>query len=475
MKNKRVIVWFRNDLRVHDNEALVDALETAEMVFPVYIFDERTFGGKTKYGFRKTDIFRTQFIIESIKDLRANLQNLGSNLIVRVGKPEDIITELAQELKTSWVFCNRERTHEELNVQDTMERNLWTIGQELRYSRGKMLYYTADLPFPITHTPDVFTQYKKEVEKIVPVRPPLCTPLTVHTELGNLEAGPIPNLEDFGYGSEDQKRLKGQILQGGETNGLNRLKDYIWTYDQIAQYKDTRNEMIGLDYSSKFSSYLSTGCLSPKLIYEEIKKYEKTRKKNDSTYHLVFELLWRDFFRLMGKKHGNTLFKKGGIKREKRHDLKDDMSLFKIWAEARTGIPFIDAAMREIKATGYMSNRARQNVASFLVNDLHINWQIGAEYFESLLIDYDPCSNWGNWNYIAGVGNDPRENRHFNIILQARRYDPDGAFVKHWIPELSQVPSEYVHQPHLMSQEEQKEYGVILAKHYPNPCVRLED
>lgn len=475
MKSKRVILWFRNDLRLHDNEALIDALDAGGTIFPVYVFDDRVFKGKTKYGFQKTGVFRAKFILESVLDLKKSLQDLGSDLIIRTGHPEEVLTDLAKELKTSWIFCNRERTSEELKVQDTLERNLWSIGQEIRFSRGKMLYYTSDLPFPVTHTPDIFTHFRKEVEKIVQVREPFSVPESIHTDLEAVDFGEMPELEDFGFKKNDIDKLSGKLLNGGESEGVKRLQNYVWETDHVARYKDTRNEMLGMDYSSKFSAYLAQGCLSPKLIFHEIQKYESSRVKNESTYHLFFELLWRDFFRLMGKKHGDPIFLKGGIKGEVRPELKDDLALFKIWSQGRTGIPFIDAAMRELNTTGFMSNRARQNVASFLVNDLHINWQIGAEYFESLLIDYDPCSNWGNWNYISGVGNDPRENRHFNVILQAKRYDANGCFVKHWLPELKDLPTEFIHQPQLMSEAEQKEHNVVLAKDYPNPCIRLDE
>ena len=176
MDYRRAIVWFRQDLRLHDNEALLDALKSADEVIPVYVFDPRIFKGKTKYGFPKTGSFRAKFILESVIDLRASLQAIGSDLWVRIGKPEEVIFELARSVKSSWVFCNRERTQEEVLVQDALEKNLWTIGQEIWYSRGKMLLYTADLPFPVPHTPDVFTQFRKEVEKIVPVRDPLPAP-----------------------------------------------------------------------------------------------------------------------------------------------------------------------------------------------------------------------------------------------------------------------------------------------------------
>lgn len=474
MKNKRVIYWFRNDLRLHDNEALTDAIEAGHSVFPVYVFDERVFYSKTSYGFRKTDVFRAHFILESIIDLKNSLQKSGSDLIIRIGKPEKVIFELAKELKTSWVFCNRERTSEELKVQDTLEKNLWSIGQEVRYSRGKMLYYTADLPFPVTHTPDIFTVFRKEVERIVRIRLPLVAPDKIDTPIEEIDFSVVPTLSDLGFSATDIRRTQGAILKGGESEGLKRLKHFIWDSHGIATYKDTRNGLLGLDYSSKFSAYLSNGCLSPKMIYRELNKYEEEVKQNESTNHMFLELLWRDFFRLMGKKHGNLIFKKGGIKGTPKPELTDDSALFNIWADGRTGIPFIDASMREIKSTGFMSNRARQNVASFLINDLNVNWQMGAEYFESLLIDYDPCSNWCNWNYLAGVGNDPREGRYFNVVMQAQRYDGQGDFVKHWIPELSKVPTEYIHQPHLMNQQEQSVANIMLGKTYPYPCIKLE-
>ena len=251
----------------------------------------------------------------------------------------------------------------------------------------------------------------------------------------------MPSLSDFGHSDFELDSRAALPFKGGETEGLRRLRHYFWEKDQVAQYKETRNGLIGPDYSSKFSAWLSMGCLSPKLIYHELKRYERERVSNESTYWLFFELLWRDYFRLMGKKYGNRIFQKGGTQEKDLRILKNNQELFTLWAEGRTGVPFIDANMRELAATGWMSNRGRQNVASFLVKDLKVNWQMGAEYFESQLVDYDPCSNWGNWNYVAGVGSDPREDRYFNILTQAKNYDPNGDFVKLWCPELAETPS----------------------------------
>lgn len=472
MYKRRAIVWFRQDLRLHDNEALLEALKMADEVIPVYVFDERIFLGKTSYGFPKTGKYRAKFILESVHDLRESLRKLGSSLIVRVGKPEEEIFKIAQQIKSSWVFCNRERTREEVQVQDALEQNLWSIGQEIRFSRGKMLYYTADLPFPVPHTPDVFTQFRKEVERYVKVREPLPAPNEDFSALTvKIESGEIPNLEDFGWKDFEPDPKAVLDFKGGETEALKRLSYYLWESELVKNYKETRNGLVGGDYSSKFSPWLAQGCLSPKKIYRELRKFEIERGGNESTYWLFFELMWRDFFRFMAKKHGNKIFFKGGTRGEADPRWRDDWKLFNQWAEGRTGVPFIDANMREINATGFMSNRGRQNVASFLVKDLKVNWQMGAEYFESLLIDYDVTSNWGNWNYVAGVGSDPREDRYFNILSQARRYDPQGEYVKLWIPELSYLPADKVHQPDQLSYAEQEELHVKIGADYPKAMV----
>lgn len=470
MQGNRAIVWFRQDLRLHDNEALTEAITNAREIVPVYVFDIRIFGGKTHFGFPKIGAHRTKFVIESVANLRKNLQALGSNLLVRIGKPEEEVFLLAKELKTSWVFCNRERMHEELQVQDKLEQKLWSVGQELRFARGKMLYHTADLPFPIPHTPDVFTQFRKEVERYVTIRTPYPTPTRIAPYTCTVTSGQIPTLETFGMDEPEYDPRGVMPFTGGETAGLLRLQEYLDS-GLIRTYKETRNGLTGADYSSKFSPWLAQGCLSPKKVYEEIKKHEQKQGANESTYWLVFELMWRDFFRFMGKKHGNLIFKPGGTRKKPPVDVQEDWVAFEHWMNGETGIPFIDANMKELAKTGYMSNRGRQNVASFLVKDLKINWLMGAEYFESMLIDYDVCSNYGNWNYIAGVGSDPREDRYFNILTQARKYDPDGTYVKHWLPELSDVPAERIHQPETFSPEEQQEWHLQLGQNYPLAMV----
>jgi deoxyribodipyrimidine photo-lyase len=430
------ILWFRNDLRLHDNEALTEACQKCRFLIPVYVLDPRVFE-QTSLGFPKTHIFRAQKILEAIEDLKTSLQKLGSDLLVLKGEPEVVLFDLAKQYKTSWIFCNRERTFEETRVQNELEKKLWSIGQEIWYFRGKMLIHTADLPFPVPHTPDTFTQFRKEVEHFVTIREPLPTPGKIPPLPSNSSLIPkSPDLRDFGLTPSVKANPRSAFpFSAGERAGLERLQYYLFDSKKVLTYKETRNGLLGPDYSTRFSVYLSMGSLSPKLIYHELKRFETTHGANESTYWVYFELLWRDFFRFQAKKYGNKIFKYGGIqgKLEEPVSQANDMIRFKQWCEGKTGQPFVDANMRELNETGFMSNRGRQNVASYLIHDMKLNWLWGAAYFESMLIDYDPCSNYGNWAYLAGVGTDPRPDRHFNVAGQAQKYDPEGKYVATWM------------------------------------------
>ena len=464
---RRSIVWFRNDLRIHDNEALFDAISQNDEIIPVYVFDERVFTSKTPFGFPKTSRFRTQFIIESVEDLRESLRSFNSDLLVRVGKPEEIIPQLARAFKTSYVYCNRERTQEELDVQDALENELWHIGQEIRYFRGKMLYYTADLPFPISHCPDSFSQFKKELEKFIPVRKPLeLTFDEIHSPNEDIEMGEIPSMNDFGLVSDNEDL---SYLKGGEKAALDMLSEYVWDTDSIANHQNNIKQLRAKECSSKLSAYLSQGCLSPKKLYYEIKSYEERHDKSKSTNMFLTELMWRDFHRFMAKKHGNKIFKPAGIRDRESPVYNDKPELFEKWKSGKTGYPFIDANMRELNATGFMSNIGRLCVASFLVNELKLNWIQGAEYFESMLTDYDPCSNYGNWNIVAGVSLDTKDDFYINIPNLAKRSDPKARFISNWIPELKEANVDNLFNPFEDGE------SILFQKYgYHPPCVYLK-
>jgi deoxyribodipyrimidine photo-lyase len=433
MKGKRSIVWFKNDLRVDDQEALFRAASKAEFTLPIYIFDPRHFE-EQPLGFPKTGFFRAQFLIESIHELRSSLQQLGADLCVRVGFPEEIIPTLTKELKIDSVYATREVTYEELRIQNHVERSLKALGVPLQLSWQNTLYHIDDIPWPIQHLPDTFTNFRKEVEQECKAREVYPMPEINYTS--EIESRIIPSLDDLVVEAvkPDLRAVLG--FRGGQTAAKERMREYFWEKDLLKNYKETRNELIGADYSSKLSPWLSLGCISPKTIYNDVKRYERERIKNDSTYWLIFELLWRDYFRFAAKKYGSSIFLKKGIRNKDVH-FKNDVARFEKWRMGETGIDFIDANMKELLLTGFMSNRGRQNVASFLAKDYKVNWTWGAAWFESQLIDYDVASNWLNWAYIAGVGNDPREDRHFNTESQARKYDPKGSYVKLWLQKNS--------------------------------------
>lgn len=259
-------------------------------------------------------------------------------------------------------------------------------------------------------------------------------------------------------------------FRGGETAALARLKEYLWDSDCLKTYKETRNGMLGGNYSSKFSPWLAHGCLSPRTVVAEVGRYEKERVANDSTYWLLFELIWRDYFRFYALAHGTRLFQLWGPRNspdDGTRQWRADARLLQSWGLGVTGYPFVDANMRELLATGFQSNRGRQNVASFFVKDLDMDWRLGGEWFEGLLLDHDVGSNWGNWTYVAGVGADPREDRYFLIPKQSRDYDRQGEYMRHWLPELAHAPVDALHDPHARMP---KELVSGSSARYP-PCV----
>jgi deoxyribodipyrimidine photo-lyase len=363
---------------------------------------------------------------------------------------------------------------EEKEVETAVENAIAETDARPAYFWGKTLYHLDDAPFEQAgDVPDVFTPFRKKLQKQSSVRPTIDAPSGLAPLPDDVDPGDIPSNDELGVEGDATVDDRGVLpFTGGETRGLDRIQQYIWRDDHLKEYKATRNGLLGEDYSSKFSPWLAHGCITPRQIYEEVQRYEDRRVSNKSTYWMVFELIWRDFFTYVTWKAGPKLFYPGGLN-DNAIDWSYHDESFEKWATGTTGIPFIDANMRELNTTGFMSNRGRQNVASMLSQSLKLDWRMGAAYFESKLVDYDVASNWGNWAYNSRVGNDPRA-RYFNIVKQAQRYDSDGDYVRHWLPALENVPDQYVHEPHTMSHEEQKEYGCVLGADYPEPYVDLD-
>jgi deoxyribodipyrimidine photo-lyase len=470
------LVWVRNDLRLHDNEALTRACrwaaETGGRVGCVYVLDPHWFA-TTAHGFDRIGPFRRRFLRQSLEDLATSLNAIGGRLDVIRGATDEVLATVASRLDAEVVFCNQEIASEEAAIEYRVRSRLSKHGIEFDVARPNLLLDESDLPFDVDELPEVFSKFRRKVEKhwTVGRALPEVTHVPAGESLGDAVVDPATAAElaaDVSV-SEPSGLME---FPGGESAGLRRLRDYVFERNRLRVYKETRNGMLHPDDSSKLSPWLAMGCLSPRRVYEIVKQYEDQRIANDSTYWLVFELLWRDYFAWIVAKHRSDVFREGGL-RQLELPWKTDWQRFDAWREGRTGFPLIDAGMRELRSTGFLSNRARQNVASFLTKNLGIDWRMGAEWFESLLVDYDPCSNYGNWNYSAGVGNDSRGFRWFNPIKQAERYDPDGEYVRYWIPELANVPDGAVHTPWELTPSQQSEFGCVIGVDYPRPIVDL--
>lgn len=420
----RSILWFRNDLRLADSPALQAALAAGGEVLPVHIIDpdqQRT----GPHDIPRTGPYRAQFLRQCIASLDQQLRAIGSGLQVHVGRPAEVLPALAAEYHATAVYAQAHVAWEEQQQEQAVSARI-----PLHLSAPGTLLHPEDLPFELERLPKVFTAFRHKVEARWTVRPTMPAPTSLPTPAA-WSARPLPPLFTE-HAPPTQEPRAVMPMHGGSEAAHERLTHFTGTSRALGHYKETRNGMLTADESSKLSPWLAAGAISPRTVYEAVRSYEAQHGANESTYWLIFELLWRDFFQFTAARYGADLFKRGGIARATPRGVYDRRR-FEAWCEGRTGHPFIDANMRELAATGWMSNRGRQNVASYLVHDLGLDWRLGAAWFEHLLVDYDPCSNWGNWQYLAGVGNDPREGRRFNPDLQAERYDPAGHYVRRWI------------------------------------------
>jgi deoxyribodipyrimidine photo-lyase len=427
------IVWFRNNLRLHDNKALLKAIQVCEYIIPVYVFEDSLYTSNI-FGFKKVDSYRAQFILQAVQNLKDNLQKINGNLFIAYGSTATIISNLVKEHNATHIFYNDEyATEEEADVYDVKSKcnkNINFIGVETQ-----TLIDTDNLPFAINQIPEVFTAFRNKIEKYstVPFAEDAPTNITICTTVTNW--GSLPTLAQLGLEPKLVHNQAAFAEQGGESAALAFLKKYIWEQKLPATYFDTRNGLLGTAYSTKLSAWLACGCISARYIWQEVQKFEQAVVKNKSTYWIFFELLWRDFFRLQFLKNNKQYFLLQGARPDKAVSKTYNKLWLDNWINGTTGNDFVDANMRELKHTGFMSNRGRQNVASYFVHDLKLDWRYGAAYFESILIDYDVYSNYGNWCYVAGVGNDPRQDRYFNTQSQAERYDPQAIYRNMWLAE----------------------------------------
>ena len=420
------LVWFRNNLRIEDNISLSKAINNSDNIFGFINIDPKNFL-LTKYGFKKTEKYRAKFLLETISDLKSQLDTLNISLIITHKDFDKSINEMINKYEITNIYTQTEWTRDELKEESFIPDEI-----NLIKDFDQFLFSPNDVKGLYDNIPRGFSNFRKKCEKYLSVNDILSIPNSLNPDNKILVDYSIPTLSDLGFEDFDVHKDSVFRFKGGETNAKDRIKNYFFDTRNVSRYKLTRNGLIGEDYSSKFSPWLANGSVSVKYIFKLLKEYETKVEKNDSTYWLYFELIWRDFFKYVSMQHKDKFFNKDGIYGEDKEWSDDKDALLK-WINGKTDEPFINANMIELSNTGFMSNRGRQNVANYLTKELKIDWRIGAEYFESMLIDYDVHSNYGNWLYNAGIGNDSMPFRKFNPKLQSERYDPDKSYEKTWL------------------------------------------
>lgn len=414
VNSNRALFWFDQDLRLDDNPALAHACRADELLC-VYI-DDAAKSATDRFGTLRQGRIRTAFIDASLAALSQDLDAAGQRLLRLHGDPVKLIAELVERHHIGRVVRSRRFGYDE----NRQWRELRQIFPDIDFVEidGHTLF-DIDQVMPPEEFPQTFSRFRRCVEKL-PVTAP-----DVDMFLPPAVDNSVPEQIPASVSCQPQS-----IFAGGELGARQHLETYFGSMAP-SSYKKTRNELDGWSNSGKFSPWLAAGCLSVRRLYRWIKAYEDKNGANDSTYWLYFELLWREFFQWYALTHGRRLFDFSGLN-PVPPDTGFNAGRFETWCRGETAWPLVNACMNQLNQTGYLSNRGRQVAASALIHELGIDWRAGAGYFEQQLIDYDVASNWGNWQYIAGVGADARGGRHFNIAKQTRQYDPDSKYVDRW-------------------------------------------
>jgi deoxyribodipyrimidine photo-lyase len=434
------LYWFRSDLRLIDNPNFLYACKASDNLLPIYVHAPQE---SLIWGFERIGKHRLQFLHDALGDLRQQLEQLGSDLLelqVPQGSSSsavDLVINAAHHHGIKTIYCEVIQAPEEMQELSALRQAGLIVHAELEST----MIAVRDLPFVPEAMPDQFTQFRNAIEKAKhlftkPVPAPSQIPplpenfkrsgLTVDTQT-LVRAESVSPKNGHPHSSFPHYR---EAYRGGTTAAIAHLRQYL-ERALPHSYKATRNQLHGLDYSSKLSPWLALGSISARSIMKELRQFESEQGANEGSYWLWFELLWRDYFRVLHLKYGNQLYCASGLNQSEKpiHNARG----FDHWCSGTTGESIVDAGMRELKATGYLSNRLRQVVASYLIYDLHSDWRAGAAWFESQLLDYDVYSNQGNWLYIAGRGTDPRGGRRFNPQKQAQDHDANGSYRALWL------------------------------------------
>jgi len=395
---EKVWILFTNNLRLHDNTVLDAANKRGNILLPLY-FHDTSLVLESEFNMRNIWPYRAKFLCESVNNLKDNLRNIDWDLyILRWNSMSDLV-KYFKEQNILKVYVQQEVWHYEIKRLNKLQELLEKENISLFKIWDHTLVHKDDLDFHMSDMPQVFTQFRKSVEKNSNICDIIPTPKSIETV--DIEESLYMNLKhDFDYEPITVDSRRAIDFTWWEDSATERLNHYFWETNSLSEYKKTRNWLIWADYSSKFSPYLALWCISPRYIYAEVKRYEKEVAKNSSTYWLIFELLWRDFFQFIFLQNPNRFFESYNRAEIALKDTSENRKLEK-WKQGKLWVDFVDANMREFALTWFMSNRGRQVVASYLVNDLQVDWRLWAKYFESVLVDYDVASNWGNWAYVA--------------------------------------------------------------------------
>lgn len=392
---QRIIYWFRNDLRLRDNEALFSAVASASEIIPVYVFDPRQFD-KTKLGFRRTGAMRGQFLIQSVVDLRNRLREKGGDLLIRIGDPEKIIAKLAEEYNAGFVYTSKEIAPEETRIESSLSKNLKLVNIDMKLFWMDTLMHATALPFSIAKLPANFTTFHNLIKTALKIKEPLPEPQQITLPI-EYKAGPIPILAQLGIDPNELADADtAQVSIGGEAVALQILEKYLTDYIKENKSYETADPLT----DTRLSDWLSLGCISAKYIYDQVKKEQASA---DDTA-IIDNLLSRDYFHWTLLRYGPRLFKPSGVKHNFLQRWQNDNAIYEKWTNGETEDNVVNQLMNKLKTTGFLTSVERTTCATYLVNELGINWTWGAMYFESHLMDYEVSVNWGRWNNIAGVG-----------------------------------------------------------------------
>lgn len=420
------LVLFNRDLRVHDHPALHAAAGGGGMVVPVFVLDESILASP----FAAPN--RLAFLLDSLVALRSALRALGSELLVRRGDPGQVVADILRQSSATTLHLSDDVSAYATRRGNALARVAADLDVQVVRHPGNVVVAPGEIrPAGGDHF-KVFTPYWRRWLQ-TQSRPPVAMPGSLGPPPG-LVPGVIPEVGDLVAEAPSPG-----LLAGGEAAGRARLDD--WLDRRVAGYEAGR-DVLADDATSRLSADLHFGTVSAAEIVDRI---DRRRAGHEA---FLRQLCWRDFNHQLLAANPD-LPRRDYRPRQDRW--RDDDGAFAAWADGRTGVPIIDAGMRQLRAEGWMHGRARLLTASYLTKHLGIDWRRGAAHFAHWLIDGDLANNWANWQWVAGTGTDTRPNRMFNPVAQARRYDPDGRFVRRWVPEIAHLPDDLVHEPHMAS------------------------